>query len=241
MAPRRRQPRKMVGNTRMDAALDAMRQLGFEEKLVKETVEELLDVYEGLQGWPFIEEGSYKLLIETLLCVEDKDSLPDDARKDGVGETSSAATPATGITDVGSSGLLAHDSISRGSNDMESASQTNDHLDSAQIGNLEVEAGAMDNVPTERGGEGESNQETFGSNVEDDTIVKSSMIESSKTSDKLPRNGRKPYHGWITSDDTEDELVYFPLPKHVQKLIGKSVAPERRWRKSRWDEKPDDM
>jgi hypothetical protein len=28
----------------MDAALDAMRQLGFHEKLVRETVEELLDV-----------------------------------------------------------------------------------------------------------------------------------------------------------------------------------------------------
>jgi len=28
----------------MDAALDAMRQLGFEEKLIRETVEELLDV-----------------------------------------------------------------------------------------------------------------------------------------------------------------------------------------------------
>ncbi|MCI87266.1 hypothetical protein A2U01_0108548, partial [Trifolium medium] len=49
----------------------------------------------------------------------------------GVGETSSAATPTTGITDVGSSGLLAHDSISHGSNDLESASQTNDHLESA--------------------------------------------------------------------------------------------------------------
>jgi hypothetical protein len=31
-----------------------------------------LKVYEGTQGWPFIEEGSYKLLIETLLCAEDK-------------------------------------------------------------------------------------------------------------------------------------------------------------------------
>ncbi|PNY00236.1 hypothetical protein L195_g023512 [Trifolium pratense] len=224
----------------MDAALDAMRQFGFEEKLVRETVEELLDVYEGMQGWPFIEEGSYKLLIETLLCAEDKD----DARKDGVGETSSAATPATGITDVGSSGLLAHDSISRGSNDMDFASQTNDHLDSAQIGNLEVEADVMDtNVPTERGGDGESNHKTFGSNVEN-TIVKSSVIESSKTSDKLPHNGRRPGHGLITSDDTDTEvedLIYFPLQKHAEKLIGKSVAPERRRRKSRWDERADNV
>jgi hypothetical protein len=31
-----------------------------------------LKVYEGMQGCPFIEEASYKLLIETLLCVEDE-------------------------------------------------------------------------------------------------------------------------------------------------------------------------
>jgi hypothetical protein len=46
MAPRRKKVGKMVGNTRMDATLDAMRQLGFEEKLVRKTSEELFDVYE---------------------------------------------------------------------------------------------------------------------------------------------------------------------------------------------------
>jgi hypothetical protein len=34
----------------MDVALDAMRQLGFEEKLFRKTIQELLDVYEGIQG-----------------------------------------------------------------------------------------------------------------------------------------------------------------------------------------------
>jgi hypothetical protein len=34
----------------MDVALDAMRQLGFEENLVRKTIQELLDVYEGIQG-----------------------------------------------------------------------------------------------------------------------------------------------------------------------------------------------
>jgi hypothetical protein len=45
-APRRKKLGKMVGNTRMDATLDAMRQFGFEEKLVRKTSEELFDVYE---------------------------------------------------------------------------------------------------------------------------------------------------------------------------------------------------
>jgi hypothetical protein len=34
----------MEGNSRMDAALDAMRQFGFEESLVRETIQKLLDV-----------------------------------------------------------------------------------------------------------------------------------------------------------------------------------------------------
>jgi hypothetical protein len=31
-----------------------------------------LKVYDGIQGWPFIEEGSYKLLIESILSAEDR-------------------------------------------------------------------------------------------------------------------------------------------------------------------------
>jgi hypothetical protein len=48
-----------------------------------------------MQGCPFIEEASYKLLSEIVHCAGDKD----DARKDGIGETSSTATPAIGITE----------------------------------------------------------------------------------------------------------------------------------------------
>jgi hypothetical protein len=46
----KKKPKKIVGNTRMDVALDAMRQFGFEEKLVRKTIQELLDVYDGIQG-----------------------------------------------------------------------------------------------------------------------------------------------------------------------------------------------
>jgi Holliday junction resolvasome RuvABC DNA-binding subunit len=46
----KQKPRKIVGNTRMDAALDAIKQLGFEEKLVRKMIQELLDVYDGIQG-----------------------------------------------------------------------------------------------------------------------------------------------------------------------------------------------
>lgn len=57
----------------------------------------------------------------------------------GVGETSSAATSTTGITEVGSSVLVAQDSVLHGTHDLDSASQTNDHHDYVPIANLEVE------------------------------------------------------------------------------------------------------
>jgi hypothetical protein len=75
----------------------------------------------------------------------------------------------------------------------------------------------------------------------DETVLDSnSMIESTKPSDK---SRYRPCYGWISDDDNVD-LIYFPvppLPRHIEKLIGKSVALERPRRKSRWDEKPDDM
>ncbi|KAI4357391.1 hypothetical protein L6164_001342 [Bauhinia variegata] len=74
MAPRRRK-----GNTRMDAALDAMKPYGFDLKLARKTVSELLKVYGGDQGWIFIEEGSYKLLVETIL--ENQKPKPEDEEK----------------------------------------------------------------------------------------------------------------------------------------------------------------
>ncbi|KAG4924551.1 hypothetical protein JHK87_050091 [Glycine soja] len=64
----------MQGITRMDAALDAMRPLGFRTQLILRTVNELLDgllqVYGGNQGWCFIEEAYYKLLMEALLSKQ---------------------------------------------------------------------------------------------------------------------------------------------------------------------------
>ncbi|KAL5166751.1 UDP-glucose 4-epimerase GEPI42 [Glycine soja] len=65
---------KMHGITHMDAALDAMRPLGFRTQLILRMVNELLDgllqVYGGNQGWCFIEEAYYKLLMEALLSKQ---------------------------------------------------------------------------------------------------------------------------------------------------------------------------
>ncbi|KAF1890239.1 hypothetical protein Lal_00025572 [Lupinus albus] len=157
MAPRRRPPRKNrmgVGNTRMDAALDSMRQFGFHDQVVLETVDELLEVYDGTQGWPFIEEASYKLLIETILAKQQspvaeqqeknlnildatKEENPlQDHTAEEVFETS--ATPTAEITEVGSSTLVAQDFLLQVNDGLDSASQTDDR-DLASLGNETVD------------------------------------------------------------------------------------------------------
>lgn len=65
MAPPRNGRRK-VGSMRIDAALDSMRPMGFPDDVVRKSIKDLLKVY-GEDGWIFIEEASYKLLIETII------------------------------------------------------------------------------------------------------------------------------------------------------------------------------
>ncbi|XP_030942256.1 protein mono-ADP-ribosyltransferase PARP4-like [Quercus lobata] len=78
MASRPRgRPRKK--DTRLAAALDAMRPYGFPQDLVEVTVGELLNVYGGNEGWIFIEDSSYSVLVETLL---EKTNAPQDQQDD---------------------------------------------------------------------------------------------------------------------------------------------------------------
>ncbi|OIS97141.1 PREDICTED: uncharacterized protein LOC109234450 isoform X2 [Nicotiana attenuata] len=73
MAPRGR-PRKRL--SRMDAAVDAMTPFGFDESLVRKTVNKLLKEYEGdegWEGWAFIEDCGYKELIDAILRDQEAD------------------------------------------------------------------------------------------------------------------------------------------------------------------------
>ncbi|XP_009610271.1 uncharacterized protein [Nicotiana tomentosiformis] len=67
MAPRGK--RSKLGLRRMDAALDAMGRLGFSHHIVQKSIKDLLKVY-GDEGWIFIEETAYKLLIETIIDTQ---------------------------------------------------------------------------------------------------------------------------------------------------------------------------
>ncbi|KAH6762755.1 hypothetical protein C2S52_020188 [Perilla frutescens var. hirtella] len=52
----------------MDAAVDAMLPMGFPEEKVKKHVKELLKEYGGDVAWPFIEDTTYKVLLDSLLA-----------------------------------------------------------------------------------------------------------------------------------------------------------------------------
>ncbi|XP_074268880.1 uncharacterized protein LOC141592188 [Silene latifolia] len=102
MAPRRR-PRK-VGLMRMDAAIDALKPMGYSPDFVRRKVKELLAVYGGDEGWPFIEGAGYKSLIEYILddgnedgqCEQGEPSAKnDDKDQDTAEEEPSQAEPSS--------------------------------------------------------------------------------------------------------------------------------------------------
>ncbi|KAK7276385.1 hypothetical protein RIF29_17524 [Crotalaria pallida] len=279
MAPRRRQPRRSrnVGTTRMDAALDSMRLLGFDEKLVRETVNELLDVYDGTQGWPFVEEGSYKLLIETLLSKasnEQEKQFPSffpavkivwsalaterNSHFDGLGidhtndeAIEMAATP-TGITDVGSSSLVAQESLFITNDGVDSAFQTGDEdpasLDNEEnnnqaifplggVSSLSNEIDVVDlTVPAGGGGreqdigeearENEPKHAANGSGSSREPFVsnvKSTLVEPFQIKSSKPLFDRSRLHyAWSGSDDGRAGKNE---PKHAANITGSRSEP----------------
>ncbi|KAK4790361.1 hypothetical protein SAY86_017665 [Trapa natans] len=79
-------------DTRMDAALDAMGAMGFARAMVKAIVKELLKVYTK-EGWPFIEDNSYRLLIETILEKQEELDSKQVALHGGENPAESSAGP----------------------------------------------------------------------------------------------------------------------------------------------------
>lgn len=79
MAPRGR--RRRVGLKRMDAAIDALIPMGFSPDLIRQKVRNLLQVYGGDEAWPVIEEGYYKLLIESILEDQEQEQIVQEPEK----------------------------------------------------------------------------------------------------------------------------------------------------------------
>ncbi|GFY84509.1 hypothetical protein Acr_03g0012830 [Actinidia rufa] len=70
MAPRGRPRKRRL--MRMDAAVDHMGLYGFPEELVRGSVKSLLKEYGGDDGWPFIEENGYMVLLNDILKEQDE-------------------------------------------------------------------------------------------------------------------------------------------------------------------------
>ncbi|XP_054796478.1 uncharacterized protein LOC129301879 isoform X2 [Prosopis cineraria] len=215
------------GNRRIDAALDAMLPYGFNERLVRETVNELLDVYEGTQGWPFIEEHSYELLIETILSKQQISSEEKDDIAIGEGETvTSVDVPTRVNSEAGSSNLVAEGV----------APQTNDAQVSAS---LDVEDSTQFRLGAEN--ERKSVDDAIRSNRNSGAKnVKLPVTQPSQPCEDAPIKRRKPCYGWIGSDaDDENDLIHLPvppLPEELMKLLQQNAAPKsgkRGRRKSR--------
>ncbi|KAJ4850829.1 hypothetical protein Tsubulata_047187, partial [Turnera subulata] len=106
---RRGRPRKLDPE-RLQAALHSMRSYGFAEDLVTKTIRELLAEYGGQDGWVFIEDDSYKVLVEAILekvAPEEGHRSEGNVGKKSVAQTSRASTcgNAEGLTPSHASNL----------------------------------------------------------------------------------------------------------------------------------------
>ncbi|CAD6213607.1 unnamed protein product [Miscanthus lutarioriparius] len=61
-----RRPRPKRGERRIDAATDHLAQYGFAKPQIRNVIHDLLQLY-GRDGWVFLEEGSYPMVLNRLL------------------------------------------------------------------------------------------------------------------------------------------------------------------------------
>ncbi|KAJ7978068.1 WIYLD domain-containing protein [Quillaja saponaria] len=198
MAPRGRTRKR--GQTRMDAALDAMRPYGFPDNLVKETVRELLNVYGGNDNWVFIEEDAYRLLIETILAKKNNSGEePEDEDNEAI-----AADPSSPVA-LTCASPEAMDVVSLTNTVVDSTSPMNESESSVtglhQVGSVLCES--------------------VGNNVTDSPPHKQSRIQAES---RFPSQRRsRPCYGWISWVDEEEpdlvELTPEPLRKKLADLF----------------------
>ncbi|XP_038884315.1 uncharacterized protein LOC120075188 isoform X2 [Benincasa hispida] len=201
MAPRVRSKKRV--NLRIDAALDAMKPFGFPLKLVRDTVKELLSVYGGDDGWVFIEEGSYTLLIDTLLEKQKEGAIElvhDNERAKDHQETSIASCSSSAINEIPSNEVT-----------MITATLPANDSDTLFPGD-------------------ESYWKSDKASVDHDHLRSTFNQSLPAYTPKIRR--RKPYHGWIGNDDKEEDLVYLTpdhLPEEFAKLLNAFRKRKKRW------------
>lgn len=230
MAPRRT---PKVGLRRIDAAFDALRPMGFTDDVVRKTIRKLLKTYGGDDGWVFIEEHYYKLVIDTIVdegqANTEQGNLEEDCSQKVNGEgTSDSNKPAA----ESSNGTI-NESACSYVNPPEL--QTSKGLDCASEADEDWCISKLTNE-----------------SVEDESSVGRHVQYSWSTSHSSPPRSHNPplpdsnstrkrrlYQRWICSDDEEDDLSDL-RPGPLAEEIEKWVSSFREHRK-KWDVKPADM
>lgn len=233
----------------MQAALEAMQVYGFSEDLILKKLKELLNVY-GEDNWFFIEENSYKVLLENIL--EEEEQQKDDT----------LAGPSTAALAPPQSDVEALEIALPASGALESAPQTYRTSDTALVC---YESDCNDHLPMlgERTGQKDLNLEQNSGEQQCPNVLKTSdkdsggvdpfgdtnispphAINSEQPKHNIPTRKRRPYNGWISNDEEVNEECFIklepsPLPVELAKLLfGTNIHSSR---KKRWDLRPEDL
>ncbi|KAF5180028.1 hypothetical protein FRX31_030382 [Thalictrum thalictroides] len=248
MAPRRR-PRK-VGQSRMDAAIDALTPMGYSKNLIQRKVNALLKVYDG--EWRFIEESAYQVLIDAILeeqeqeytnkkneAMEDGDSASDsdeysNAHNDAEPSNAHDVAEPSGARDVAEpSGARDVEHPNAGNGDIPGSSGktgevlTDDTTCVRQAGErLERRNISCMNHDFQ--------QEMAPVKADDDNGIRGLRENGLRgAAELIPR--RKPCYGFIGSDD-DDGFVYFETEASQRKEMNRNKGCQKE-RKIKWDVK----
>ncbi|KAI3458575.1 hypothetical protein Pfo_015238 [Paulownia fortunei] len=228
--------------SRMDAAVDAMLPFGFPEEKVMKHVKELLKEYGGDEGWPFIEEYSYKELIEAILR-DAEGNAQEQVAEDGNHQKDERPEDNTPADIAGSSDAVAEPIC-------------------PEFVSTEDGKGWKDILPDQTSGYIEETANVVSKNDEDPKVRPPSNspipaspslnnIPSRQPTNSLPTRRRMPCYGWIESDEEDvDDFIFLrpasavvgakaTLPRELSKSPSYGTKSERK-RRSRWDERPDD-
>ncbi|KAG8644897.1 uncharacterized protein LOC110624598 isoform X2 [Manihot esculenta] len=218
---------------RMDAAIDAMQSYGFRRELIVTTVKELLNVY-GMDGWPFIEEASYRVLLDNMLeKVEEEekkkgDSLPSSNGGDGSNAKASCAGPSSEVLLPTCSSEEAIAFHLQANADLGMASEKNNNK--TPFTALQADTSEYKDINIDQ-----CYREKTISNSRERNIGSPEVVEA------LPIRWRRPYHGWISSDDDEElvELTPAPLDETFAKILNSTDVSRKG--KRRWDARRQDI
>ncbi|KAI3906571.1 hypothetical protein MKW98_009479 [Papaver atlanticum] len=231
--------------TRYDAAYDHLGRggLGFTKKVIRKKIDSLLKVY-GDEGWVFIEDGAYKLLIDCLLEEQEKLLLKGK-------EVEEEDREKLLLKDKEEEDQ--HELSLKEKDDEEEEDQESDEQPPPKISSLaEIEKRLAQNGRLSSTGETSkvksriTESERFASVSEASNTTESPESTEVEISEPIAteipqRITRRPCFGFYVSDDDdeddcEENYVFFETKASLRERIARerSVTP-RRERKSRWD------